>query len=578
MKIKKFLSDLRIQTKLFLAITSITILTIIFIIPGVIRVAKRSLIYQIDTNQKMSLAHTKNLINGHFTELNYKIAFVKKLEIKNLSSGMVLKIILEEIQKSSEFIAIAVFDKGNKLVEKVSVTDFEIDTEKIIKDELYQKVSKDREVQVSGIKYIKQTPVVEIFYPVINFNCVYILADLTKLSKDISEEEKLSQSKIFLVNKNGEVIFSTIPELVGKRYTKFETIRNNLLGRVPSNRPHLAKILSFNNQEVVIKLDKLQLNEEYYIMIEKYVKMVTGPINFMTSFVLGWMAVAIGLAFIISLVISSYMIRPITRLVGGMKNLSMGKFTSIEVESNDEIGFLANSFNQTVSEIKNLQKRLVESERLATIGQMASMLGHEIRNPLSVIYMSSSLLVTRLQDLDIKKFAQIIKQETATINKIAEDLLSYSRTRPPHKEEVNLEKVFDEIVMNLRIPPNVVVEKKIEPDSIIMAERIEIYQLLMNLIDNALGAILNSKKGDKVTVEITKIPNDKIKISVIDNGPGIPEDILKKIFEPLFSTKPQGTGLGLAVVKRVIERHNGNIEVNSEVGSGTRFDIILPVR
>jgi len=296
----------------------------------------------------------------------------------------------------------------------------------------------------------------------------------------------------------------------------------------------------------------------------------------MIALVFGWMLVAVGIAFIFSLLVSGYMIRPIIKLVNGMKDLSVGKFTNIEVESNDEIGFLAKSFNKTVAEIKDLQKKLVDNERMATIGQMSSMVGHEIRNPLAAIYMASTLLASGDPKLDIKKFAQMIKHEAVVINKIAENLLGYARSRPPHKEKIDLNALFDEIVVNLKIPPKVKVEKKIEPGIVMLGEQVEIRQVLINLIDNALQAMGNKEDG-KVIVEIVKITENKIKISIIDNGPGIPEDILKKIFEPLFSTKPKGTGLGLAVVKRVVERHNGNIEVHSKVGAGTSFVITLPM-
>ena len=171
------------------------------------------------------------------------------------------------------------------------------------------------------------------------------------------------------------------------------------------------KILNFDNQEVVVKADRIQLNEEHYIIIEKDAQIIAKPINFMITLVLGWMLVAIGIAFIMSLVVSGYMIKPIVKLVDGMKNLAVGKFNNIEVESNDEIGFLAKSFNQTVSEIKDLQKKLVDNERMATIGQMSSMVGHEIRNPLSAIYMASTLLAGGDPKLDVKKFAQMINMK-----------------------------------------------------------------------------------------------------------------------------------------------------------------------
>jgi signal transduction histidine kinase len=541
------------------------------IISGIIRISKNSLLYQIDTNQQMSLIHTKNFITKYFTELNYKMAFVRKFdEISKLTPATILRILLEETQKNPEFVSMIVFDKNNKVVERISTTDFELDIEKILKSEIYEKLSKTRSPQLSEIKYINETPVIEILYPILNFNCVHILVDLSKLSKDILEEENLSQSRIFLVNKNGEIILCGASKFVGKKYNNFDNmVKNTEVGLA-------RKTFNFDNQEVIFKLEKLQLNDQYYLLVEKDVSIINKPINFMIMLVLGWTLVVLGVSFIFSLIISGYIIKPVAKLVNGMKNLAQGKFTTIEVDSNDEIGFLAKSFNQTVEQIKDLQKKLVDNERLATIGQMSSMVGHEIRNPLSAIYMASSLLASGDQKLDVKKFALMIKQEAVVINKIAENLLGYARSRPPQKEKINLNTLFEEVSANLKIPPKVKLEKNIDPELVMLGEQIEIRQVLINLIDNALQAMGN-KDGGKVIVDIVKVPNNKIKISVTDNGPGIPEDILKKIFEPLFSTKPKGTGLGLAVVKRVVERHNGTIEVQSKVGVGTSFILTFPM-
>lgn len=561
MQIDKIISNLRIQTKLFIAMVGVVTVTIILIMVGVLRISKKSLVYQIDTNQRMSLFHIKNLIINNFSEINYKMAFVKKFEdVVSFGRTNFLKILLEETQKNQEFLSMIVFDKEDKVVERVAIADFDPDALKIVQDELYNKVKNKREAQLSEIKYINETPVVEIFYPIINYNCVYVLVDLSKLTKIIMEEEEIANSKIFLVNKNNEIVLSSISNYVGKRYKS-----SNLSG----------KVLNYDNKKVIVRSENINLNKDYYLVIEKDLRVLNQPLYTMILFVIGWIVVAIVVAFMISLIVSGYMIRPIMKLVDGVKSLSVGKFNNIEIDSNDEIGFLAKSFNQAVVEIKDLQNKLIDNERMATIGQMASMVGHEIRNPLSAIYMASSLLINDEKKIDVKKFASMIKQEAVVINKIAENLLGYARSRPPQKEKVNILELFNEISVNLKIPSKVKLENRIMPDIVIMAEQVEIRQVFINLVDNAIQAMGN-KEGGVVTVEAVKVQNNKVRISIIDNGPGIAPEVLKKIFEPLFSTKPKGTGLGLAVVKRVVERHNGTIEVNSKVGEGTSFIITIP--
>ena len=239
--------------------------------------------------------------------------------------------------------------------------------------------------------------------------------------------------------------------------------------------------------------------------------------------------------------------------------------------------YMVEDLNRQSKKIKEAQAALVRSEKLAAIGQLASSVAHELRNPLGVIknalYYLNMLEVGK-KNADIKENMDIISKEVENSNKIISDLLEFSRIKKPALHLENINAVVKDILKRLAKRPDVKISTELEdnlPD--IKVDVLHIQQVFYNIATNALQAM---DKGGSLKIK-TELTDDFIETSFIDTGSGISEENLDKIFDPLFSTKPEGTGLGLSVCASLIEGHGGVIDVQSKVGEGTTFVVKLPV-
>jgi PAS domain S-box-containing protein len=228
-------------------------------------------------------------------------------------------------------------------------------------------------------------------------------------------------------------------------------------------------------------------------------------------------------------------------------------------------------------ELREAQEQLVRHEKLAVFGQMASSVGHELRNPLSIINTSVYYLKLVQPDADdvIKKHLGIIDQEVRTSEKIITNLLDFARIKSVEREVVSVSELIRKTLERFPVPESVNVILEIPADMPqIFVDSQQMIQVLGNLTVNACQAMQN---GGNLWIS-SNAQNDMINIIVKDSGVGIPPENMKKIFEPLFTTKTKGIGLGLAVSKKLIEANGGRIEVESEAGLGSTFTIWLPVK
>jgi signal transduction histidine kinase len=233
---------------------------------------------------------------------------------------------------------------------------------------------------------------------------------------------------------------------------------------------------------------------------------------------------------------------------------------------------------QNQTELEQMQEKLIRAERLAAIGELASGVGHELRNPLNVIRNCVYLLNIAISEKDEAGAAEALKtldKQVDIANKIVTDLLDFTRIKPPVQTRVDLQKLIDESLTWVTIPEQVKLNINLNnPLNPLKTDPEQITRVFSNLIANAVQA-MNSKGGDLTVSTIT----DGNYVSVIfrDTGCGIPEENMSKIFEPLFTTKSKGIGLGLAIAKRLVEQNGGKIEVVSQVGKGSTFTVKLPL-
>ncbi len=219
-----------------------------------------------------------------------------------------------------------------------------------------------------------------------------------------------------------------------------------------------------------------------------------------------------------------------------------------------------------------------EKERLATLGEMAAGLAHEIRNPLGAIKGAAQFL-DPTTDRPESKFLKVIVEETDRLNRVVSQFLEYSKPPKTDLKPMEISPLVERIVESARpgVGPSVTLE--FIPSAVPFRVRIspeQIHQVLLNLIQNSLRA-LDKRKDPRIRVFIEPEGAAEVAIVVEDNGMGIRRENLEKLFIPFFTTSPSGTGLGLSISQKIIEAHGGRIEVSTEEGRFSRFSVILPV-
>ncbi|HVA66486.1 MAG TPA: ATP-binding protein [Elusimicrobiota bacterium] len=317
---------------------------------------------------------------------------------------------------------------------------------------------------------------------------------------------------------------------------------------------------------------------------------------------------------LLALALASNITHPLRLLREAAEKLSRGEFEDLPqiLMTNDEIGDLAQTFS-TMSEslrektgelvnakqeleksakiletrveartreLKAAQDELIKKERLAAVGQMASVVGHEIRNPLAVINNSVYFLKTKLAqvlqgDPKLSKHIKIIESEIQQANGIINEILTYSRSRDLKPERVAINTWIEDVLSVYPFPPHIRIDKVFCAENpSVDIDTTEMQQAIRNIIGNAIEVMPAS---GAIRVRTAMSARDAVLLELADSGPGMPRDVLDKIFTPFFTTKARGTGLGLAVVRKVMDRHRGRVEVESEAGRGTVFRLYLPV-
>jgi signal transduction histidine kinase len=224
---------------------------------------------------------------------------------------------------------------------------------------------------------------------------------------------------------------------------------------------------------------------------------------------------------------------------------------------------------------EDLVAQRLRHERLATFGQLVGSIGHELRNPLGVIESSLYILRGRIgTDERAKKHVDRIGEQLVIANSIVSALLDMIRDRPLAPERVEVRAVLDEVSRMLAAPPGVrIVMEGMEDLPALAADPAQLRQALANLVENAVHAV-----GDQGEVRVVgKRKGETVEIAVEDTGPGVDPEVRRRLFEPLITTKAKGIGLGLALVKRIVERHRGTVTYTAPAGSGARFVVELPV-
>jgi two-component system, NtrC family, sensor kinase len=256
-----------------------------------------------------------------------------------------------------------------------------------------------------------------------------------------------------------------------------------------------------------------------------------------------------------------------------------------------EILWLNAELGQKIVQLQESQEELVRKEKLVILGQLSGSVGHELRNPLAVMSNAVYFLKMVLADADetTKEYLDIIKKEIDNSLRIITDLLDFARTRTPQTKPVTARELTDASIGRCAIPENIDLQTEI-PDNLplLRVDPLQMGQVLTNFITNAVqampdGGALRIAARRVGAIHESSLPNpmhetaDLIEISVTDTGEGISPENMKKLFQPLFTTKSRGIGLGLVVCKNLVEANGGRIEVEGALEKGTTFTVILPI-
>ncbi len=327
--------------------------------------------------------------------------------------------------------------------------------------------------------------------------------------------------------------------------------------------------------------------------------------NVMLTFT-GIAGLCVVILLVILSVITSSIINPLQRMVLATRKIALGDLNhKVGIDVRDEIGKLAQSFNQMTenlkaanenliqwgktlekrveertTELREMQDYLIQSEKLASLGKMAAGVAHEINNPLTSILINTHLMLEKLDKKDdFYENLSLIADETSRCTQIVKGLLEFARQSPPQKAFTDINLLVERTTQllenqasfqNIRIVKDL--DRTLPP---IKLDRSKIQQVFWNLMLNACEAM---PKGGQLLISVRLSADKKyVEVRFIDSGVGIPKEHINRLFDPFFTTKSSGSGLGLAVSYGIIQQHQGKIEVKSEPGQGTVFTLSFPV-
>ncbi|MBA4719150.1 MAG: HAMP domain-containing histidine kinase [Nitrosopumilus sp.] len=378
---------------------------------------------------------------------------------------------------------------------------------------------------------------------------------------------------------DGTVIYSDNNNIVGKNFPDNANFKNSLTGQIIAEIKEPEKPKNIEEKgygqlmEIYVPIimdDEVSGIIETYVSLDRVNENISHTNEIVSTIILITIIIVFTILLIIYFLIKKNIIGPITRLQDYTKQIAKGTLNiHVKPEGSDEIQNLAHDVNKMSKELIIQRNKLIKNEKLKSIGEVSSKIAHDLRNPLSVIQVSMENIKMLYggDEIQIKQFKKI-ERSIDRITHQVEEVLDFVKWLPSEMNNEQMSEIIDESMDSLNIPDTI---KLILPknDVQLLCDKKQFAAALNNLIFNSVQAIHGTG-----TIEVTvEGNNDGIIIQVKDSGKGIPKENINKIFEPLFTTKQQGTGLRLASVKSTVESHGGIISVTSPP---TIFTITLP--
>lgn len=553
-------------------------------------------------------------------------SLVYNISTKNIPN---LKRLASEWLGSGYLDQISLFDKDGQLIvafkkdeDEFIINDLQLEKGDVfLADALIKSIKQNNEIILSDINPKSGFDLISYSKVVGKRKSVdgYIQEIIRIDQKFIDNLKKRFDLEVLILNKDFKPIVATVPDFMfigSSAYQKGQTENVKFITIASKSEPYSLLIKPFEKEQENIRFGLASSKKE-----------IEGTTKRINKTVFSVVGVVILLILLALWIVSRILIKPLTQLMGAVKNLESGTgSTYVPAETGSEIGELTKSFNdmskkvsraqsdlkakvkeleKTNKELQEAQAQLVHSAKMGSLGQVVAGVAHELNNPIGFIYSNMSVLkdyIDRFEKLvevaekspkklaaakeevdyefmmkDLPKLIRSCQDGAKRVRDIVLNLKNFSRSDELERKEYDLEEGLDSTIQILKseLKGRIEVHKKFSGIPEVYCYAGQINQVFMNIISNAVQSI--EGKGD-IWIE-TKKKGLEIVITIKDNGKGIPEKVLNKIFDPFFTTKPvgQGTGLGLSISYGIIEKHKGQILVDSQVGKGTEFKIILPL-
>lgn len=404
--------------------------------------------------------------------------------------------------------------------------------------------------------------------------------DEARLNEYIGRLKRKGIKEISIMNNEQEVIASTNPQRKG---TKISVPRNEFIIRTVIGEEGGIKKMHNVILPLVVRNSLMG-----YVHISMYIDDFASLIRelFVKRLIITGVIFAIG--FVLSIFISNRFIKPISNLIEGAREIVEGRLQPFESKYySGELKEMVDSFNEMILKLKEkmeIQEQLKKSEQQALLGQLASGIAHELKNPLNFINLSLDHIVARLKKdetlspQEVEEWTKKMKNEIVRINQMVDNFLDLGRELKLYPVKIRGDIIIDDVITFLfprLYSQNIKLIKEYGEDIPEVTMDIDkMKTCFLNIINNSIDAM---PEGGTIKVSV-KGENGYIHYRIEDTGIGIAQENIKKIFEPYFTTKRNGIGIGLTLTRRIIEAHGGEIKVESKVGKGTTVNVSFPLK
>jgi two-component system, NtrC family, nitrogen regulation sensor histidine kinase NtrY len=353
--------------------------------------------------------------------------------------------------------------------------------------------------------------------------------------------------------------------------SKSEFIHQENIGKLSYSSAYLPFYNNEGNLLGYVNLQHFGQQEDFEAQIQRFLVAIINVFMLLLA-----------ISIILAIFISGWVTAPLRLLQESFAGMKFGKYNQqINYKNDDEIGALVKDYNEKLEELEYAAQQIAKNERETAWREMAKQVAHEIKNPLTPMKLSIQQL-QRVYDPEnpnsgekLNKVAASLIEQIDALTKIANEFSNFAKMPHPNEIELDLKPLIESVIEVFRTERDMEITLKTDLDSVLLlADKDQMLRVFNNLIKNAIQSIPDDRTGEIIITVAAE--GNQFRIAVKDNGNGIAESELNKIFVPYFTTKTTGTGLGLAMVRQIIENHRGTIDFKTEEGMGTTFSILLP--